>query len=252
MSRELQKVLRNFDLSDGEAKTYLAALKLGKATAYEIAIEAGLKRPTVYVFLERLAEQGLVTKENAGAKTLILPTSPDRLIEIWRGRLSALEAIKPELDAFYQKNQYQPKVQVFEGERSVDAIYHELPPENSEGEEILLFGSMKAVQEGFAYLLPKWEKSFANKKNPIRELLNDEPENAAYLSRRSTLKNPNYQIRVMNGDVFGKTDNIIFGNKLAIFLLKEELFVTVIESEEIVKTYRALFNEAWKSAILVK
>lgn len=252
MSRELQKVLRNFDLSDGEAKTYLSALKLGRATAYEIAKQAGLKRPTVYVFLERLAEQGLVTTERAGAKTLILPTSPDRLVEIWKGRLSALEAIKPELDAFYQKNQYQPKVQVFEGERGVDAIYHELPPEDSEGEEILLFGSVKAITDGFSYLLPKWEKSFANKQNPIRELLNDESENKLYVSHRSILDNPQYQIRVMNGDVFGKTDNIIYGNKLAIFSLKEELFVTVIESEEIVKTYRALFDAAWAQARIIK
>lgn len=251
MNQEIQTVLQYFDLDENEIQVYLALLKLGRATAYQVAKSSGLKRPTVYVLVERLAHKGIVTVET-GAKALISPVPPKQLVTIWKSRVASLESLQPQLDALVVQSQYQPRVQVFEGEAGVDAIYRELPPDDSQGEEILLFGSMKAILGEFTYLLPKWEKSFGNKKNPIRELLNDEPENTAYIDYQTNLKNPNYQIRVMAQDVFGKTDNIIFRNKVAIFSLDTELFVTVIESAEIAKTYRALFDAAWATAKVIK
>ncbi len=46
-------------LSDKEAKIYVTLYKLGKATAYQVAKEAGIKRPTVYVLMEELRKKGL-------------------------------------------------------------------------------------------------------------------------------------------------------------------------------------------------
>jgi predicted DNA-binding transcriptional regulator len=47
-------------LTDKEARIYLALYKIGKATSYEVAKEAGIKRPTVYVLMEELRKRGLV------------------------------------------------------------------------------------------------------------------------------------------------------------------------------------------------
>lgn len=247
MNQEIATILQYFDLDESEIQVYVTLLKLGRATAYQVAKASGLKRPTVYVLVERLAHKGVVTVES-GATSLISPVPPKQLVAIWKSRVASLESLQPQLDALLHKSQYQPRVQVFEGEAGVDAVYRELPPADSQGEEILLFGSMGAILNGFKYLLPKWEQSFGNKKNPIRELLNDEPENAEYIDYQTNLKNPNYQIRVMQDNVFGKTDNIIFRNKLAIFSLDTELFVTIIESAEIARTYCALFDAAWQTA----
>lgn len=252
MTEEIIKILSYFNLSDNEARVYLACLKVGKATAYEIAKEANLKRPTVYVLVDSLVQKGLITTQTEGNKTICLPVAPRRVVDMWKGRVEALEAIQPDLNVFYRQSEYQPKVQVFEGEKGVDAVYNELPPLESKGEEVLLFGSMKAILEGFDYLIPRWERVFKNKRNPIRELVNNEPEALEYLDKRMTFDNPNYQLRVAQGQPFGKTDNILYQNKLAIFSLDKELFVTIIESEEIAKTYRALFESAWKDAKVVR
>lgn len=252
MNQEIVKILSYFNLSESEAKVYLAALKVGKGTAYEIAKETNLKRPTVYVIIDSLVQKGLITTQSEKGKTLCLPVSPRRVVEMWKGRVEALEAIQPELNIFYRQSEVQPKVQVFEGEKGVDAVYNELPPLESKGDEILLFGSVRAIEDGFSYLFPRWERAFKNKRNKIRELLNSEPDLDRYLSQRTILDNPNYEIRVMVEDVFGKTDNIIYQNKLAIFSLNKELFVTIIESEEIVKTYKALFDAAWANAKVIK
>ena len=85
-------------------------------------------------------------------------------------------------------------------------------------------------------------------KNPrIRELNYDEPAAHEWAKETRLLMGKNHFIRYMPKDFeFGFTDNLIFQNKLVIFSLKKDVFVTVIDSEEIVKTYKALFEWAWK------
>ncbi len=249
MNQNIPEILRYFDLTDGEIQTFLALLKLGRATAYQIAKEAQLKRPTTYVLVDNLIRKGLATTQTYGRTTIISPISPNQLLKIWQGRLSLLEQVKPDLQALYKTSQFQPRVQVYEGEAGVDAIYQQLPPADAEGDEIILFGSIGAILDGFSYLIPKWEQTFKNKNNPIRELINDDPVTQEYITKRVKFENPNYQMRVMSGAPMGKTDNIIFQNKLAIFSLEQELFVTVIESAEIAQTYRALFEEAWENSL---
>lgn len=251
MNEEIVKILSYFNLTESEAKVYLASLKVGKGTAYEIAKETNLKRPTVYVLIDGLVEKGLMTTQQEPGKTLCIPVAPKRVVEMWKGRVQALEAIQPDLNVFYRQSATQPKVQVFEGEKGLDAVYNELPPLESK-DEVLLFGSVNAIYDGFGYLLPRWEKAFKNKSNAIRELVYEESGIEDYLEKRLTFNNPNYQIRMIKNQAFGKTDNIIYQNKIAIFSLDKELFVTIIESEEIVKTYKALFDAAWANAKIIK
>ncbi len=47
---------------------------------------------------------------------------------------------------------------------------------------------------------------------------------------------------------FTETDNMLYGNTLVIFSVKEEIFAITIESASIVETYRTIFNMAWRSA----
>lgn len=58
--KDLIKALATFGLSDKEALIYLTLYKLDEATAYQVAKESGLKRPTVYVLLDELRHKGLV------------------------------------------------------------------------------------------------------------------------------------------------------------------------------------------------
>lgn len=59
--KDLIKALNTFGLSDKEALIYLTLYKLDEATAYQVAKESGLKRPTVYVLLDELRHKGLVS-----------------------------------------------------------------------------------------------------------------------------------------------------------------------------------------------
>ena len=48
-------------------------------------------------------------------------------------------------------------------------------------------------------------------------------------------------------DLAMPNDNIIYGNKIAITSVQDDLFVTMIESKEVVETYRSFFELAWQS-----
>lgn len=58
----IEEVLKNVGLTQHESAVYVALCRLGEATAYKIAQECDVKKPTVYVTLEDLRKKGLVLK----------------------------------------------------------------------------------------------------------------------------------------------------------------------------------------------
>ena len=53
------KNLQSLGFSEKESKVYFTLLKIGPSTAYKIAKQSGLKRPTVYIILEELRKKDL-------------------------------------------------------------------------------------------------------------------------------------------------------------------------------------------------
>ena len=71
--------LRKIGLSDNEIKIYLALLKSGTNTAYDIGNITGIYRAHVYDKLEQLMKKGLVTYIFKGAKKYFQATHPSKL-----------------------------------------------------------------------------------------------------------------------------------------------------------------------------
>ena len=128
------------------------------------------------------------------------------------------------------------------------ALYRELYQSLNKREEALWFTRIGALREYMPEALTEYKKMLRRLRHPrIRELNYGDEEGKKWLIEMKRVRGRNHFIRALPTDYeFGFTDNLIFGNKLVIFSLKEHVFVTVIESEEIAKTYRALFEWAWK------
>lgn len=251
---ELPKLLEYLNLTAIEAVVYLAALEIGNGTAYEIANKAGIKRPTGYVVLDSLVHKGVATSSNDGRKTIYIPIQPRRLLELWQGKFAAVEAALPELNRLYRRGTTKPVVHVYEGKKGIDAVYSEIVGiHNTKGEPIRLISSIAAAQAEFNYVTHTWYKAAKDKRNHVKELINNEARISEYISGVKALRNPHYEIRITRKkDVFGRGDNLIYQNKVAIFSLNpEDLFVVLIESEDIAKTYKALFDMAWQQGQIV-
>lgn len=244
----IEKVLKIIGLKDKEARVYFASLQLGQDTAYNIALKSGLKRPTVYFILERLLEKGFVSVKRTPKAAYFTAISPFKLLLKIDKQKDALEKALPELDQFYRAQSHKPNVQVYEGKEGIELIYYEMAENVRKGKEVIYFGSTAHFLSEYKPFLDIWIKEMKNKSAHARELLvKEELEGYDYLDKIRENNNPNHQIRFFPPGVkFTENDNIIFGNKLAIFSLKKEVFVILIESENITESYRNMFEIAWK------
>jgi len=96
--------------------------------------------------------------------------------------------------------------------------------------------------------LPGLTAAFADliKKRGVqaRELLQADEKSLAYAKRELP---DNHQIKIINKQNLFPTNNIIYGNKIAIFSYKAELSAVVIESDDVATTYKSIFEIVWNS-----
>ncbi|MEI7890482.1 MAG: helix-turn-helix domain-containing protein [bacterium] len=237
---QLEEVLMNLGLNEKQAKVYLAVLQMGKGSVPAISVKAGTKRPTTYLLLEELRMKGLVMLLPRKAKVLYTANSPEQLLEEQREKQQLIKANMPELMAMFNTKKEKPKVTYYQGGESVVKLYDEIFKEK----EIDIFASLGAIPKE---LLAKAEKHFADiakNQTRVRELLQSDKESIEYTNRR---EQGIHQIKFAPKECLFPTDNIIFGNKLAIFSFKDEPMAVVIESSDVAQTYKSMFEIVWNS-----
>lgn len=122
-----QDILKNFGLNEKEAKTYLAILELGSSTIKPIALKAGVKRTSIYNFIDRLIELGLVSQTKIRNRTRYSAASPEKLMEMEKERLRNIQNSLPEFFSIYNASSIKPRIQYFEGPEQMKNIVREEP-----------------------------------------------------------------------------------------------------------------------------
>jgi sugar-specific transcriptional regulator TrmB len=244
---EIEKDIANLGLSEKETKVYLKALELGKASITELAKASSLKRSTVHLAVESLVMLGLLSDTRNNKRRIISAVHPNRLVELANFRANQIKEHMGELLGIYNLQNEKPKIQVFEGMAGVRLVYRELYESLNNKEEALWFTRIDALH-AVPEIIGEYKKILKKLQNPkIRELNFGNAEGKKWAQEAKPYQGKNYFIRLLPTDYeFGFSDNLIFGNKLVIFSLKKNIFVSVIESEDITKTHRALFEWAWK------
>lgn len=247
---DLRKGLQQTGLTVKQTDVYLACLQLGMATVFEIAKYAAQKRPTTYLILDQLEEMGLVSRVQKETKVLYKAEEPGLLLSQLKTKEQIVENLLPSLKAIYNLDPEKPIIKIHEGILGVRNVYTEVFTymANHPGEELLIFGSLKDALEHFeGEVVDYFHRSIGQSKTLVREIGNDDHETRKYY-RASSKLNENHEIRLIrNEGQFVQTDNLLYGNRLATFSVKEHLFVTTTESATISETYRTLFNMAWRA-----
>ncbi|MFH1253783.1 MAG: helix-turn-helix domain-containing protein [Candidatus Uhrbacteria bacterium] len=250
MFSDLKKHLMEIGLTEKQTIVYLTCLQLGLDTVARVAKFSGLKRPTTYLILDELEKIGLVGKIKKEHRIMIKAEDPKNIITNLRSKKETAENILPSLQAIYNLNPAKPHIKIGEGIESVRNVYNEIFTylQSHPQEKLLIFGSLKDACEHFeSQVVNYFYRSMARTKNAVREIGNDDHETRKYY-RASAKLNPNHEIKLIRQDGrFTETDNMLYGNTLVIFSVKEQIFATTIVSATITETYRTLFNMAWRS-----
>lgn len=240
-----EKFLEEIGIEGKKAETYLACLELGGATAYLIAKKAGIKRPTAYDIINQLLSEGLVHKSIKSGATHFSPTDPQVLINKTKERMAKIEKVMPLLQNLYNSPKTKPFIQYFEGREGIREMYEDSLRSLKKGEEILGY-----VGEGITQHLPEYTQDYvqrrAEKGVVFRGIYKAAPEIIAYMQKNQAQLRVG---RILSEKDFPVSNEInIYKNKMAIASYGREMFGMLIESEEIVRTQKAIFELAWRGA----
>lgn len=241
---ELLKVLEEFGLNKSESTVYLSLLQLGQSSVLTIARQTALKRPTVYLILDSLIEKGLVTVVPKEKKKLFLALPPDRLEEELARKVQLIKQALPELSALYRSETEKPSIKFFESNEGMLNVYREIT-KRSDIKEILTFFSFEAIPKKFEENYELFIKLIKERKVRVRDIISNPQLGHFYLEQLKNFRN--YRVRLAPKEFGFSSDTIIYGNKIAIFSFKKH-FALIIESDDVAKSFKSLFELAWQSA----
>lgn len=244
------KTLGKIGLSNKQANVYLALLGLGEAKITDIAKQANLKRPTVYLIIEELELLGLVSKIIKGKQKIYSAAHPKRISELLEFRKNQFQELLPNLLSTYGSASGQPKVQMLEGLEGIKQAYREainmLPKKNTEQ---LWISNISSFLERFPDIISEYVRTL-NKfpKSKIREILFGKKPADKYFGETKINQRPNHQIKHLDDkNIGGETDQLITENRIVFFSFSPKPFALIIESEELAKTQKFLFENIWST-----
>ncbi len=237
------ETLKLLGVTEKAALVYSTALTLGTSSVKDIAEKAGLKRPTVYVYLEELIQGGFVQKVPIGKKEYYQATSPRLLETRLEQNLTALKKDLPQLEMLHEQGQGKPGVTLLEGEKGLNQIYDEM----KQARELAFWSDLSAAESLFSESVRDISQAIVDKKILTREIIADTPEARASARRFAATAGELYLARLASDTMFN--DSAIYDNVVTFFRLQpHNFFVVRIEDVTIATTMKTLFEMAWRSA----
>lgn len=246
------KDLIEFGLSDKEAKTYVALLELGVATAGEIAKKSDLNRSSTYVVLESLKKQGLVSI--SGDKNVVhyVATSPEMLLKTAEDMAIKQEEIRkkidkilPELSALHKDTKHKPRVRVFEGKNGLVSCLED----SLQSKEKLLrvFSSADNMSKAIS---PEYLESYVKNRIKLGIRMNGiHPlDGAAKKLIEFGPKNFDKSILIPKSKYKFRVDLAIYDDKIGYMSSEKGGSAIIIESGEMADVMKKVFDLAWEAA----
>ncbi len=234
------KILKGLNLSEAEGSVYIATLELGQGTIQDLSRKSGIKRTTIYTFIEHLKELGLIYSTKKNKRILYSASHPEKLIELEKNRISEIEQVMPELLALHNSPKNKPKVTFYEGESGIKEVYQDTIKERK---NIIAWSD-------FDYMEKVVGKKFMGEypKERVQKDIGFQTTTRDSNIARELEKNNNGALRDMKFIKSGefKTEINIYGNKVAFISFRSrEPFAVLIEDEGITETLRTAWKEIW-------
>ncbi len=248
----INDVFKTLGLREEETKVYLLLLEYGPKTVGTLAKTTGVKRPTLYVYLERLVTNGLVSQSLQRGVKIFTPEPAKKIYQLYERKISdlkkqqkSLDNIIPELEKLSGMSLLRPKMHFFEGQDGMElALQDHL---SYPGFKISAFWSIKAALEltspdFFHYLnIERIQKNMyheviwpANQKVDVKKY--------PFLGVGSEFKR---EIRVAPKDIEASMGYWIYSNKVLFMSSRAESYSFIIESSELVEMMLAQHRGIW-------
>lgn len=244
---EFVRELEQIGLTAKESVVYLALLSLGTGTAYRIAEQCEVKKPTVYVILEDLRKKGLVLKVPHAKKALFVSRDITEYLQEQESRLKSVHAIVPQLHALGGGG---ANVFFFSGMRGIEqAINYKI--EMMRGKKVCGFYSNLAdAPPEMIKLYGAWDRKTAAMDISFDIIMAKHGAGKYYkdiieLSKTSS----NVRIKLLEKYSYPQNQTIDMGEGFLRIVDEKRLHATIIDDKQTADAMRQIFKIVWEKGV---
>ncbi len=234
-----KQLLLPLGLSEFQAKVYIAALELGEASMQQLSQKSGVKRTTIYHFIDELRERGFISETRKRKRLVYSAVDPEYILELEKGRLVELHQLLPDLQAIHNKSHRKPRVTFYEGLQGIKEVYADTLKEK---QPIIAYSDFEHMKQVLGDFFDQYPPERARKNITFQSIVRDSPI-ARENSKRDygLLRDTKF---LSSGDL--KTEINIYGDKVALMSFRSNPpFVVLIEDHDIAETLRTGWHALW-------
>src|SRR3989338_2488727 len=243
--------LQQIGLSEGESKVYLALLTLGATKTGSLAKEAGVSSSKVYKILDRLEKKGLVGHVIKAKTKHFKAMEPRRVLDFLDNKEQELQEQKmiakqflPQLEQQQKQSQQKTEATLYEGFKAISNFFRNILDELKSGEEYFVMGAYYGVDApGIRSFFYNFHAERAKKKIKVNMLANFETKGNLVETTKICS-----EIRYLPQYFVSNMSIVFYKRKAFIFFLTKDPRAFLLESDEVVQSFKTYFNTLWKIA----
>ncbi|MEK7156256.1 MAG: helix-turn-helix domain-containing protein [Patescibacteria group bacterium] len=241
LSENEAELMQTLGLSEQEIAVYLAALELGEANIQEISRKSGVKRTSIYNFIDTLKERQLLSEIKKGKRKLYSAVSPHHLVDEQKSKVASMERLIPQLLAIQNNVRNKPKVSFYQGLEGLKEIYRVTLRDK---QIIYAWEDLDAAVGTLPWSFLNWYVAQRVAKKIAARCIDRDSKFAHEWTEKNDVTFMR-ETRFVDSEEFGTEINV-FGNKVAFFRWdKENPFGVIIEDEGIATAVRVAWQELW-------
>lgn len=245
----MQRELISLGLTSGEAKAYLALLKLGASTVGPIVKDSHVSYSKIYEVLGRLSEKGLVSYIIKEKTKYFQAVEPHRLFDFLGKRERELSENRKKLATLLPMLEHikdtfaREESEIFVGMKGLRTAYDQLLYQCPKGSELLFFYvyDQKYIQATDLFYKQEFHR-FRDLQLRLRGISTVDFKRSQSFKKPPSFIDLRFVDFPLPSTVDIHKDNVLFTS------WREQPFACLIHSKEITENFTAYFESVWKVA----
>ena len=242
MNKAIQQLI-GLGLSEKQARVYLALVQIGRGTAYAVAKNAGVKRPTVYVLLDELRKKGLVKKIPHAKNQVFIAKDMGEFLAEFEEKLYQAKHTLPNLLSKSSKTEI--KAHMFEGEYELQSALEYRRSELKNSEMLAFYGSPQDNKK-IPDIYYKHAKALELQNTKTKVIV---PDVSSLKKFRALEKDFNQEALYLPKEEYSPRVSVEIGKEFSKIFLHTESQALVIESKEFSDFMKQIFNIIWEEKV---
>jgi len=255
----LKETLKFLGADDILCDVYAFLLESGPLSAGELAKKIHSPRASVYGYLKKLENFGIVAETQKMGKKLFLVEPADKINQIFKRKKEELQIAKkhfadvlPELKLIQAKKYSSPKLQLFEGRDSVKNILKDMLMYYDQ--EVYSFWPIRTMikvlsKEFFVYLNKERIRNNLSMKAIWPQAQAVDGKKFGFLGVGEKFKR---EIRLAPKNIDCEMGYTVYGSKVSFISSSREEFGFIMESSDFAKTLKTQFEFIWSQSKVLR